>query len=92
MSQLFDFDKENKSSPCLIGTDEAGRGPLAGPVVSAAVCFPKITDELITELNLINDSKKLSHKQREYLYARMKKRSVTSSLSTLSVRDMTFST
>ena len=78
MSQLFDFDKENKSSPYLIGTDEAGRGPLAGPVVSAAVCFPKITDELITELNLINDSKKLSHKQRENLYEVIKANSIYS--------------
>ena len=47
----------------LCGVDEAGRGPLAGPVVAAAVVLP-------SELTLpgINDSKKLSVKQREALY------------------------
>jgi len=47
----------------IAGVDEAGRGPLAGPVVSAAVILP---DEFTcTE---INDSKKLSEKKREQLY------------------------
>ena len=48
----------------VAGVDEAGRGPLAGPVVAAAVILPK-------ELSLegVNDSKKLSAKQREILYA-----------------------
>ena len=46
---------------CFIaGIDEVGRGPLAGPVVAAAVVFPKYS-ELIP---LVNDSKKLSEKQR----------------------------
>lgn len=44
------------------GTDEAGRGCLAGPVVAAAVIFPPNYQH-----NLLNDSKKLSAKQREYL-------------------------
>ena len=45
------------------GTDEAGRGPLVGPVVCACVVFPKdyVNDE-------INDSKKLTEKKREKLY------------------------
>lgn len=45
------------------GTDEAGRGPLVGPVVCACVVFPKdyVNDE-------INDSKKLTEKKRERLY------------------------
>ena len=47
----------------LAGTDEAGRGPLAGPVVAAAVILPKdFYDERI------NDSKKLSAKLREELF------------------------
>ncbi len=52
----------------VVGTDEAGRGPLAGPVVAAAVVLPKNCDT-----SLLRDSKKLSHTQRlkavDYLYA-----------------------
>ncbi|WP_378955641.1 ribonuclease HII [Pelosinus sp. sgz500959] len=47
----------------IAGVDEAGRGPLAGPVVVGAVILP-----LGFHLPLINDSKKLSAKQREELY------------------------
>ena len=47
----------------IAGIDEAGRGPLAGPVVAAAVIFPP------TYTNpRINDSKKLTAHQREKLY------------------------
>ena len=78
MSQLFTFDKENKTLPYLIGTDEAGRGPLAGPVVSAAVCFKTVNSDIVNELKLINDSKKLTHKQREVLYEIIKSNSIYS--------------
>ena len=47
----------------IAGVDEAGRGPLAGPVVAAAVIFP--SDYINSE---INDSKKLSAVKREKLY------------------------
>jgi ribonuclease HII len=47
----------------VAGIDEAGRGPLAGPVVVAAVIFEKDKN-----LPVVNDSKKLSAKQRELLY------------------------
>lgn len=47
----------------ICGIDEAGRGPLAGPVVVAAVIMPK--DSLIEG---VNDSKKVSEKKREKLY------------------------
>ena len=47
----------------VCGVDEAGRGPLAGPVFAAAVILPK--DFAIEGLN---DSKKLSEKKREFLY------------------------
>jgi len=49
------------------GVDEAGRGPLAGPVVAAAVILPKEC-----EINGLNDSKKLSHQKREILYHQIK--------------------
>ena len=47
----------------ICGIDEAGRGPLAGPVVVAAVIMPK--DSMIEG---VNDSKKVSEKKREALY------------------------
>lgn len=47
----------------IVGTDEAGRGPLAGPVVAAAVILPKDYKN-----DRINDSKQLSEKQREALF------------------------
>lgn len=65
--ELFEFDA-NVDVPVLIGTDEAGRGPGAGGVFASAVYFHRINDELIEKLALLNDSKKLSKKSREYLY------------------------
>lgn len=56
----------------VIGVDEAGRGPLAGPVVAAAVCYKdpsfRIPEGLGKEFALIRDSKKLSEKQREKMF------------------------
>lgn len=50
----------------VAGVDEAGRGPLAGPVIAAAVILPEGF-----ELEGLNDSKKLSHQQRGELYFRL---------------------
>jgi ribonuclease HII len=63
--KLKAFDKKylNKKIKYLAGVDEAGRGPLAGPVVAAAVVFKKNTF-----LEGVNDSKQLTEKQREKLY------------------------
>lgn len=54
---------------CVAGIDEAGRGPLAGPVVAAAVVFPpELTAKLpAPPLKAVNDSKKLSPEAREQL-------------------------
>ena len=81
MNKLFNFDKKNKKAEFLIGTDEAGRGPLAGPVVAAAVCFPEINSQIIKKLELINDSKQLTEKQRAYLFEIIKENSVYSIIS-----------
>lgn len=61
----------------IAGVDEAGRGPLAGPVFAAAVVFPTewILKGLPKPLKKINDSKMLSHEQREELYAEITSRS-----------------
>jgi ribonuclease HII len=52
-----------KGFKLICGVDEAGRGPLAGPVCAAAVILPENTD-----IEGLNDSKKLSEKKREALY------------------------
>ena len=52
-----------KGYPFIAGIDEAGRGPLAGPVVAAAVILPEGT-----RLDQLNDSKKLSPQRREKLF------------------------
>jgi ribonuclease HII len=53
----------------IAGIDEAGRGPLAGPVVAGCVIFPPEALALSQHLSAYKDSKKLSPKQRERLYA-----------------------
>ncbi len=63
---LFEFDKSFKK--LIIGTDEAGRGPAAGGVFASAVYFPEVNKRITEELSILNDSKQLSAKKREYLY------------------------
>ena len=65
LTNLKSMEKElyNKGFEYLCGIDEAGRGPLAGPVVVAGVIMPK--DSMIEG---VNDSKKVSEKKREKLY------------------------
>lgn len=62
---LFEYDSEIRQQGCgvLCGIDEAGRGPLAGPVVAGAVILPDGV-----EILGLNDSKKLSEKKRDNLY------------------------
>lgn len=73
-TNLFEFDKDFKKT--VTGTDEAGRGPGAGGVFAAAVHFDKITNSLMEKLELLNDSKKLTPKKREYLYDFIKNETV----------------
>ena len=63
--ELSKFEKEynSKGYELIAGIDEAGRGPLAGPVVAAAVILPKGC-----MIEGVNDSKKVSEKKREKLY------------------------
>ena len=63
---------QQKHDVCLIaGVDEAGRGPLAGPVIAAAVIL-----DPNNPIDGLNDSKKLTEKQREYLFDIIKERAL----------------
>ncbi len=64
---------DNKNA-FVIGVDEAGRGPLAGPVVAGAVWInPEILQKNFPEKKLIRDSKSLSEKQRKEIFSFMQK-------------------
>ena len=83
--KMLDFEKKyySKSIHFIAGTDEAGRGPIVGPVVAAAVIFPKgyINNE-------INDSKKLSAKKREALEKIIKKDALAYAISFISAKEI----
>ncbi len=68
-----DFDRSRKASPLSVvcGCDEAGRGPLAGPVVAAACVLP---EGYVPEG--LDDSKKLTEKKRERLYTEITENAV----------------
>ncbi len=79
MNKLFEFDKKKqKDIDFLIGTDEAGRGPGAGGVFAAAVCFTSVDKALIKTLDKINDSKQLTEKVRDELFDIIKANSIYS--------------
>lgn len=75
---MKEFDKKyfSKKKKYLAGVDEAGRGPLAGPVVVAAVIFGKKT--FIKE---VNDSKQLTEKKREELFNKIISKALAYSVS-----------
>ena len=63
VEQMCEYEKEYGVYSLICGIDEAGRGPLAGPVVAAAAVLPKDC-----QIFYLNDSKKLSEKRREALF------------------------
>ena len=63
MLKQYENDLRNKGYKYICGIDEAGRGPLAGPVVVASVIMPENS-----MIEGVNDSKKVSEKKREKLY------------------------
>lgn len=65
---MFEYENKYKNFGLVAGIDEAGRGPLAGPVVCACVIMPLEEDKIIQG---INDSKKLTEKKREELYEKI---------------------
>lgn len=70
---MLDYEK-NFQGELLAGVDEAGRGPLAGPVVCACVIMPLEENKIIDG---IDDSKKLSAKKREELYDKIIERAIS---------------
>lgn len=71
IERLKVYEKQYENKGYICGIDEAGRGPLAGPVVAGAVILPKDCGILY-----INDSKKLSAAKREELYEVIMKEAV----------------
>ena len=67
----------------VCGIDEAGRGPLAGPVYAAAVILPPNTI-----IDGVNDSKKISEKKREYLFDIIKEKSLCFNISFATVEEI----
>ena len=63
ISRYYEKQQWDKGFKAVAGVDEAGRGPLAGPVVAAACIIPATVD-----IKGIDDSKKLSEEEREELY------------------------
>ena len=69
----FEYEDKhyNEGYVAICGCDEAGRGPLCGPVVAAAVILPRNL-----EIEGLNDSKKLSEKKRELLFDIIKEKAL----------------
>lgn len=72
LESMKEFERQYADYALICGIDEAGRGPLAGPVVAGAAILPK--EQTILYLN---DSKKLSEKRREELFLEVKEKAVS---------------
>ena len=81
LEELWRFENEAYAQGyrAIVGTDEVGRGPLAGPVVAAAVVLPRGV-----EILGINDSKKLSEKRREALAEEIKAKALAYKIAEIS--------
>lgn len=72
MNYEYEINAKSKGFKAVCGVDEAGRGPLAGPVFAAAVILPDGC-----EIEGLNDSKKLSEKKREALFDVIKEKAIS---------------
>ncbi len=75
----YEIALRNDGYKMICGVDEAGRGPLAGPVVAAACILP-----IDCEIEGLNDSKKLSEKKREILFDEIKQKAIAYSIASAS--------
>lgn len=71
LETMKEYEYTYAACPNICGIDEAGRGPLSGPVVAGAVILPKDC-----EILFLNDSKKLSEKKRELLFEEIQEKAV----------------
>lgn len=71
LEKMREYERSYPQYTYICGIDEAGRGPLAGPVVAGAVILPPDCDILY-----LNDSKQLSEKRREELYEEIKEKAI----------------
>lgn len=79
----YELSAKEKGYKCICGVDEAGRGPLAGPVCAAAVILPENC-----EIEGLNDSKKLSEKKREMLFDVICEKAVSYSIAFGSIEEI----
>ena len=71
LKKMHEFEDKYSEYEYIAGIDEAGRGPLAGPVVAASVILPKDC-----EILYLNDSKQLSAKRRDELFDEIKQKAI----------------
>lgn len=85
MTELWELENEIYASgiSSVCGVDEAGRGPLAGPVCAAAVMLPRGL-----EIAGLNDSKKLTEKKREALFDEIKEKAIAYGVAFASVEEI----
>nr|WP_264470524.1 ribonuclease HII [Enterocloster citroniae] len=79
LEAMTQYEKEYEAYAYVCGIDEAGRGPLAGPVAAGAVILPKDC-----RIVYLNDSKKLSEKRREELFEEIKEKAAAWSVGIVS--------
>lgn len=81
----YDYENEfrSKGYNVICGIDEAGRGPLAGPVFAAAVILPDGLEDIG-----LNDSKKLSEKKRDILFDVIKEKAVAYGIGSASEKEI----
>lgn len=70
--RAFEEEARGAGYRCVVGIDEAGRGPLAGPVVAASVLLPANAS-----IQGLRDSKRLTARQREHVYERVRDVAIT---------------
>ena len=80
---LYEKEAISKGYANVCGVDEAGRGPLAGPVYAAAVILPPGL-----EIEGVNDSKKLTEKKREALFPEIKEKALAYCIASASEKEI----
>ena len=82
---VFEREMLNAGAKNIAGVDEVGRGPLAGPVVCAAVILPLSEDLLIEG---VDDSKKLKEAERERLFSLISERAIAYCIAEVSEKEI----